>query len=149
MILRGSPVRFNLPSWCEPCANGRHRTAGQGTTTRTSQPLFDPDGLVAIAIARGDDGTGNRDAVVSTKYPKGVATLEAVNQNLRLPFDEQDIAQNQGKASTWFLLHSRTKDELELELSHPTLINDHGYITKWDVRLILKPLSLNSGAYAR
>ena len=101
------------------------------------------DGLVAIAIARGDDGTGNRDAVVSTKYPKGVATLEAVNQNLRLPFDEQDIAQNQGKASTWFLLHSRTKDELELELSHPTLINDHGYITKWDVRLILKPLSLN------
>ena len=56
------------------------------------------DGLVAIAIARGDDGTGNRDAVVSTKYPKGVATLEAVNQNLRLPFDEQDIAQKPGQS---------------------------------------------------
>ena len=105
-----------------------------------------PDGQVAIAIARGDDGTGNREAAVSTKYPKGVATLEAVQQNLSLPFDERYIRQNKkpsGLVSTWFLLHSRKKDEVQIELSHPMLVNGAGYIEKWDVRLILKPFSLN------
>ena len=109
------------------------------------------DGLVAIAIARGDDGTGNRDATVSTKYPKGAATSEAVQQNLRLPFEDRDVAHNKasGRVSTWFLLHSRTKDEVQIELAHPTWVQQRlfisrtGYIEKWDVRLILNPFSLN------
>ena len=50
-----------------------------------------PDGLVAIAVARGDDGTGDRDANVSTMYSKGIVTREAVERNLLLPLDARTL----------------------------------------------------------
>ena len=106
--------------------------------------VVSPDG-VAIAIARGDDGTGNREATVSTKYPKGAATQEAVKRNLSLPFDacyEADNNRTDG-LSTWFLLHSRIGDEVNVELSHPMFMAGSGYIDEWDVRLILTPVPIS------
>src|SRR5438552_5773656 len=41
----------------------------------------DPEGLVAIAVATGNDGTGRADVTPSTNARKGPSTLEAIGVN--------------------------------------------------------------------
>ncbi len=103
------------------------------------------DGLVAIAVASGDDSTGSiEDSVVpSTRYPKGLATLEVVARNQMLPFDHiPELAQSGVPTSTWFLLHYRRGDEVICELSHPVSM-ENGFVNEWDERVILGPLSVD------
>jgi hypothetical protein len=103
------------------------------------------DGMVAIAVASGDDGTGSvDDAVVpSTRHPKGLATLEVVERNQLLPFDHiPELAQGGAPTSTWLLLHCRRDDEIICELSHPVSM-ENGFVNEWDERIVLTPIPID------
>ena len=110
--------------------------------------IVSPDGRVAIAVASGNDGTGDLGVEVSTRSPKGVVTSEAVTRNLSLPYDDRDIAANQRILSaspvvitveTWFLLHDRRDGTRFAELSRPNSINSVGYVDEWKPRIPLGP----------
>lgn len=111
-----------------------------------------PDDRVAIAVASGTEGTGDLAAEVTTRSPKGVATEEAVDLNLKLPYDERYIADNarirtrqpaneQGTV-TWFLLHDIRGGILYSELSRPMAISE-GYVVEWAPRIPLTPRPLD------
>ena len=105
-----------------------------------------PDGLVAIAVARGDDGTGDRDANVSTMYSKGIMTREAIDRNLLLPLDARYVADNARETTsvaTYFLLHSRKDGQLHAELSLPRFISRSGFVEEWNQRILLTPQQLD------
>jgi hypothetical protein len=101
-----------------------------------------PDGRVQIAVARGDDGTGDLAADVATRSPKGVVTTEAIQRNLSLPLDERYIADNvkmvnAGDCATWFLLHDRRDGRVFAELSRPKAVGPDGFVELWEPRISL------------
>jgi len=105
-----------------------------------------PDGLVAIAVASGDAGTGDLSAAVTTSYPKGITMVEAIEDNLLLPWDDVAIAENSRMATektddtpvmTYFLLHNRRNGTMYSELSRPQSIDKKGFVTSWAPRIPL------------
>jgi len=111
-----------------------------------------PDGMVAIAVASGDPGTGDMRTTVTTRSPKGVVTQEAVATNLKLPLDERYVVDNERiiesreapEAATWFLLHDRREGTLYSELSFPQAIDADGYVRRWRPRIPLAPQQLDA-----
>ena len=107
-----------------------------------------PDRRVAIIATLGDAATGVAHVMPSTRYEKGVATVEAVSRNflqLTLPIDlgdEEPIdADIEGTTTTWVLLYNVTDSEIRSELSLPDSMVD-GYIDTWIERLILPAIPL-------
>jgi len=100
-----------------------------------------PDRQVAIIATLGDAATGLPGVRPSTRYEKGIATVEAVSRNfiqLALPIDlgdEPADAYIDGIA-TWMLLYNVTESEIRAELSLPDSMVD-GYIDTWMERIIL------------
>jgi hypothetical protein len=105
-----------------------------------------PSGEFAIVVSSGDDNTGiwvpGRSP--STKYPKGDATVRAVEANDQLAFDLGEGFEPKEPATvperTWYLLYRVTTDEIFVELSFPTAIKG-GIIADWDERIILPPVT--------
>ena len=104
---------------------------------------------VAIAIARGDEGTGDPDAVPSTQYSRGSIMVRAIERNAFLPYEhlpaaydgeDEDTGSN---APTWLLLHNRKDGQLVCELSFPTSINKSGFVEEWGERIVLKGIDLD------
>jgi hypothetical protein len=106
-----------------------------------------PDRRVAIVTALGDAATGVPYVSPSTRYEKGVATVEAVNRNflqLTLPIDlgdEHPFEDQVDGVVTWILLYAVTETEIRAELSLPDSMVD-GYIDTWLERIILPPVPL-------
>jgi hypothetical protein len=103
-----------------------------------------PSGEFAIVATTGDELTGLVDLRPTTKYPKGFATIQAVeiNEQLALDFGDLDLGPDDGQAAdegdlrTWFLLFHVDDDGFCVELSLPDAIVD-GRITSWAERIIL------------
>jgi hypothetical protein len=103
---------------------------------------------LAIAIASGDEGTGDPHAQASNRSKKGPNTVDAVETNQQfdmfaefLPQTKEDAAGN----DTWVLLHytDSTKQEIRIELSRPSEIGDDGKISAWSERIILPSISFD------
>jgi hypothetical protein len=83
----------------------------------------------------------------STRYEKGVATVEAVSRNflqLSLPIDlgdDEPVDADIDGIGTWILLYNVTETEIRAELSLPDSMVD-GYIDTWLERIILPPIPL-------
>lgn len=106
-----------------------------------------PDDRVAIAVASGNDGTGDLSADVTTRSPKGAATEQAVDENLSLPLDDRYVADNarpKVQTTTWFLLHARRDGQLLAELSRPKSIVG-GYVQVWEPRIPLRMRPMGIG----
>jgi hypothetical protein len=79
---------------------------------RPQSLTISPDVRVAIAVATGTIATGNKDAVPTTKWPKGAATAQAIQQNAQLvlpgmaPKEEEERFTTQAY-TTWVLLFRR------------------------------------------
>jgi len=114
--------------------------------------VIDPKGRIAIAVATGDEGTGRRDLLPSTKAPKGPSTIGAVNANqLQLSlFSEPpsipapvDSADDNDERVTWLLLIHRVSAEVRCELSLPFSMGADGRIDGWQERIILGSVPLD------
>jgi hypothetical protein len=111
-----------------------------------------PDRRVAIIATLGDAATGVAHVTPSTRYEKGIATVEAVGRNflqLTLPIDlgdEGPIEADEGTA-TWVLLYHVTETEIRAELSLPDSMVD-GYIDTWVERIMLPPVPLDQAPMA-
>lgn len=109
--------------------------------------VINPEGTLAIAVATGDNSTGNPRLTPETKYPKGPATAAAIEQNIvqlaqtSFAFMEKaKVAPPQDPSIyTWLLLISRKKDEVCSELSLPRLITAEGHVVEWEERILLPP----------
>jgi hypothetical protein len=104
----------------------------------------DPAGQVAIAVATGNDGTGQAEATPSTNARKGPSTSGAIAANqLRFSFMDERVPQRGSAAGagrgreTWILLIHRTTDEVRCELSLPISIGEDGHIDAWRERILL------------
>jgi hypothetical protein len=98
-----------------------------------------PDGEFAIVITTGDELTGVPGTLPGTKYPKGFATMLAVEANVQLTFDfGSDFPPNGRDILTWFLMFHSDDQEYRVELSLPGGFAG-GMITHWDERIILPP----------
>jgi len=114
-----------------------------------------PSGDFAIVATTGDELTGLVDLQPTTKYPKGFATIQAVetNEQLALDFGDLDLEPDDGQAvgvgdlRTWFLLFHIDDDGFRTELSLPDAIVD-GRITSWAERIILPAFPRDDGRLA-
>jgi hypothetical protein len=108
-----------------------------------------PSGEFAIVATSGDELTGvagqlgQADLRPTTKYPKGYATVRAVEYNEQLTLDFEDFelpdnarAADAGALLTWLLMFHVDEDGFRVELSLPDAIVD-GRITSWAERIIL------------
>jgi hypothetical protein len=107
-----------------------------------------PDRRVAIIATLGDAATGVPHVPPSTRYEKGIATVEAVSRNflqLTLPIDLGDEGyvddDDAGETTTWVLLYTVTETEIRAELSLPDSMVD-GFIDTWLERILLPPVPL-------
>lgn len=102
---------------------------------------------IALAVATGDEMTGNPDETPCTKSSKGPRTAGAVAANRRqlslfpitvLPEDLARIRGNGGRM-TWLLLFHRdeTGRELRCELSRPTSMSENERVDGWIERILL------------
>jgi hypothetical protein len=108
-----------------------------------------PDRQVAVIATLGDAATGVPQVRPSTRYEKGIATVEAVSRNfvqLTLPMDvggDQPVDPDMDGIATWILLYNVTESEIRAELSLPDSMVD-GYIDTWLERIILAPIPLHA-----
>jgi hypothetical protein len=105
-----------------------------------------PSLTFAIAVATGDENTGNPSANPMTKSPKGPSTRSAValnilNQSLLFPELPVLSTNEDGDRLTWILLISHVDGKVRSELSLP--INCDGKIDGWQERIILPDTDLD------
>ena len=159
-VLRAATARFACTDFHPPSAPGFYMFA-EGVRALREQlcppprawepnddsnfcTVVSPDGKIAIAVAGGDDATGDRDRTPSTQHPKGPLTLAAVAMNqTSFAFASPPRPKTDGP-KTWFLLIAVTPTEVRTELSLPEAMSEAGWITSWNTRLILPPIPLDS-----
>lgn len=114
--------------------------------------VLSPSRRVAIAVATGDDATGQAAANPSTKAPKGPNTLYAVvaNQGQLDLFASPDPAlestppaEQTEERMTWILLIHRTTAEVRCELSLPLAMGADHRVDQWQERILLGAVPLD------
>jgi hypothetical protein len=110
---------------------------------RQLSTIVNPEQTLAIAVETGDEATGT-ERTPKTKYPRGAATIAAVEQNqIVFAFMEEDAkAENTAGIETWMLVRKRTAEGVRAELSLPAEIGDDGRVEKWTIRIILEFINL-------
>ena len=146
------PPQFpGMAAWAETVRALREYVVPLGwrRSNDNNYPLaVDPEGLVAIAVATGNDGTGRAEALPSTNARKGPSTSDAVAANqLRFSFMEERPARlssgSDDSRATWILLIHRAATEVRCELSLPISIGEDGHIDVWRERILLGPIPLD------
>ncbi len=104
---------------------------------------------LAIAVASGDEGTGNPNEPASNRSRKGRNTVAAVESNQQqtdmfaelLPQTREEADGN----DTWVLLHHTdvVRKEIRLELSRPSVIGSDGKISAWSERIMLSGIAFD------
>lgn len=111
--------------------------------------VVSPDGTIAIAVATGDENTGNPNVTPMTKSPKGPRTQSAIEVNqyqgsLFESIPDFEISEMpHGNRVTWILLqhYDQVRKEVRFELSLPTSYS--GKVDGWSERLIFGALPLD------
>ncbi|MCA9593748.1 MAG: hypothetical protein KC776_10575 [Myxococcales bacterium] len=100
--------------------------------------VVSPDESIAIAVATGNEVTGTAGAGASTKYPKGAATVTAVECNQLELFAPDQPSVEKPTTVTWLLLIRREGDGIHAELSRPELLDTKGFVARWSERILLE-----------
>lgn len=112
--------------------------------------VFNPSKTMAIAVATGDENTGNPHINPMTKSPKGAATAQAVESNAAqlsfgFEFDPIDFTNTDNdEIKTWILMFAYFNNEVCCELSLPIACN--GKVDGWSERIILRPIDLDGNS---
>ncbi|MBX3713501.1 MAG: hypothetical protein KF800_16200 [Lysobacter sp.] len=99
---------------------------------------------LAIAVASGDEGTGDPAAHPSNRSRKGRNTVDAIEANRQFELFEllPPKSDNEESYQTWVLMHhtDHVRGEIRVELSLPLSIGADGKITAWAERIILSSI---------
>ena len=110
--------------------------------------VFNPRLNMSIAVASGNDATGERLRIPSNKSEKGPRTAKAVKDNQTADlFPETMLAAPESivPTDTWILLHHRCGNEIRLELSRPNGFDaTERFVTGWSERILLDAISLDN-----
>ena len=127
-------------------------------STSNFESTLSPDRRISIALAGGDEHTGNPDRTPSTRNDRGPITCRMVRRNaqpnlsfddaaeeerLRIFADDSETAHVDETVETWLLMHNDHGEFLSCELSLPIKTDDSGKIIRWSERLILGHLPLD------
>lgn len=148
------PLVRGILGWGEIVVALRESLLAEGWTRSDENNysiVISPDRRVAIAVATGDEATGNPKLFATTRSLKGPHTIAAVvynqlQQSLDLfpaPRIQERVEAVQESRSTYLLLVYRAENELRCELSLPDQISDEGRINGWRERIILNPIPLD------
>jgi hypothetical protein len=102
--------------------------------------VVSPNNSMAITVATGDSNTGWLLDSPRTKYPRGPATVMAVEQNQQLDFfmpNPPPKASPVAIRATWLLLFARAGKRVNAELSLPAGVDDQGHVVEWAERILL------------
>lgn len=143
------PLFPGLAAWAQMVRALREYLIPRGwsRSDENNYPLvINPAGNLAIAVATGDDATGDSGATATTKSSKGPSTVEAVISNqFQLSLDFPPVVLSApGRPTdageqrmTWILLVYRGMTEVRCELSLPRSMGGDGRIDSWQERIIL------------
>jgi hypothetical protein len=146
------PIFAGISAWANAVRTLREQLLPKNWT-RTDEGNYSlvihPNGNIAIALATGDENTGNLSATPMTKSPKGPSTRSAVAVNLSQMslFQEfEDLVSDFDSPSpesrlTWLLLMARVGNKVKSELSLP--ISCVGKVNAWEERIILSDIDLD------
>ena len=117
----------------------------QGETADGFETTVDSLREVAVAVARGNDGTGHPERNPSTRSKRGHMMRPAVTRNrpgfwtIEPSFGAPPTVPAE---HTWVLLFNPDKDEelMRLELALPSGMTDEGHVREWEERIILEPV---------
>lgn len=141
------PTFPGLLAWGETVRALRDRLAPSGWRRNDAGGLstvVDAGGLVAIAVATGDEATGDAAFPPSTKYTKGPSTQLMIEGNQGvLEFMREERTGDGPRRVTWLLLFRRIENEIRAELSLPVAIGVDGRVDAWQERIILSPIRLD------
>lgn len=103
-----------------------------------------PNNELAINIAKGDEGTGNPKAKVTSSSEKGICTEEALNENEQYSFDLMvpEVVGVVPKRPTWYLIVRKKADGMHAEFSLPIGLVEKK-ICEWRERIILPKTSID------
>ncbi len=116
--------------------------------------VVSPDGKIAVAVATGDEDTGDPEGCPCTKSSKGTMTKHVVEENafqLHL-FEDQEALKTpeqitlvRSRMTYWLLIHiDRNTLTLRTELSAPVFMGIDGKLAGWDERIILGEIPFDS-----
>src|SRR6266542_1238900 len=125
------------------------RVGWERCDTGNLSTVLSPDGRMQIMVATGDEATGIAGVTPHTKYPRGAASIRAINDNqMSFPALERFFVKKQkiertSEVLTWILLHRRLRDAVRWELSLPMMVGTDGVIVDWEERIIFDPVSFD------
>jgi hypothetical protein len=147
-----------VAAWSWTVATFRQQTIPQGwrIEDKNNLPLtIDPVRHTAIVITSGSAATGDPKRMPTTKYPKGRMTAGQVKINQRqltlLFADKPKLVPTPHRSElfTWLLLirpeydPKRERFLAHFELSLPAAIDQKGFVTEWEERIIFTPVILD------
>jgi hypothetical protein len=145
------PWAAGFDAWARTVRALREKLIPQGWTRNDEghfSSVVSPDGRTAIVVATGDEATGISGSTPKTKYPRGPATVAAIDSNraqLKLFEPNEPIpVKTETAAKTWMLVRRRDGDVLLSELSLPIKINEADLVEGWATRLVLEPITIAS-----
>lgn len=112
--------------------------------------LLHPDNLLAFTVTSGTH-VAHHDRKIKPRVRKGKATRGSLAvptvrtpAMLDVPGVEQRVeAAVAETAPLWLLIHERTKRGLNLELSRPSEMDENGFVTNWEDRIMVRFLDLD------
>lgn len=109
--------------------------------------VINPELNLAIAVASGDAGTGEKSRIPSNKSEKGPRTVKAVRDNQTADLFPETLptaSEAEPAVDTWILLHRLFDSEIRLELSRPNGYDvSERFVTSWSERILLGAISLD------
>lgn len=150
-----SPMMKGLNQWNAPMRSLKEDLVPKGwipSNKKGMSRVISPSGKFEIIVSSGNAKTGIINATPSNKNDKGPYVCAKVYGNekqLQFSFmesfkkDEDKFHKNNSRL-TWFLLFfvDIQKGEIRFELSLPDTINERGFITYWNERIILPTLPI-------
>lgn len=141
--------------WYETVASLRNSLVLEGweqTDYRNAPRIVNPEGSISVMVATGNNKTGTKETP-SNATAKGVMTQRDIWNNKD---SEQQVIQEvieiieSQTPITWVLLYfySQQFNHIRAELSRPSSdgIDEQGFITKWEERIILPVMDLSGEA---
>ncbi len=151
--LNHPPLYAGISAWAEAVRTLREQLLPNGFKRSDEGNLpftINDEGTMAIAVATGDEYTGNSDVSPCTKNSRGPRTRNAVEANqYSLNFGDSPVSPEAlatiRSRETWILLmHTDTEGrELRCELSRPVNMNEESRVDGWDERIILSVTPLD------